>query len=122
VVIGASALLLLIITEWIRPSLLTLRFLTRPMPLSGATLCCLATIGYAGLLTLLPTFLEEIREMSSRDAGLLLWPITAGALVGAVLAGATYTKPKFVILLASRCDRAVLLRLDPRYATDAAYG
>jgi MFS family permease len=93
VAIGASALLLLIIIEWIRPSLLTLRFLTRPMPFTGATLCCLATIGYAGLLTLLPTFLQEIREMGSRDAGLLLWPITAGALVGAVLAGAAYTGP-----------------------------
>jgi MFS family permease len=100
VAIGAVALLLLIITEWVRPSLLTVRFLTRPRPFTGAALCCLATIGYAGLLTLLPAFLQAIREMGSRDAGLLLWPITAGALVGAVLAGLAYTNPKFVIVLA----------------------
>jgi MFS family permease len=100
VAVGAAALALLIVVEWIHPSLLTLRFLTQPRPFTGATLCCLATIGYAGLLTLLPTFLQEIRQMGSRDAGLLLWPITAGALVGAVLAGLAYRNPKFVIILA----------------------
>ncbi len=100
VAVGASALLLLIVVEWVHPSLLTVRFLAQPRPFTGASLCCLATIGYAGLLTLLPVFLQEIRAMGSRDAGLLLWPITAGALVGAVLAGLAYTNPKFVILLA----------------------
>jgi hypothetical protein len=100
VAIGATALLLLIIVEWVRPSLLTVRYLAQSRPFSGAALCCLATIGYAGLLTLLPAFLQEIRHMGSRDAGLLLWPITAGALVGAVLAGLAYTRPKLVILLA----------------------
>jgi predicted MFS family arabinose efflux permease len=100
VAIGAAALLLLIVTEWVQPRLLTLRYLTRPRPLTGATLCCLATIGYAGLLSLLPAFLQEVRGLGPRDAGLLLWPITAGALVGAVLAGLAYTNPRWVIILA----------------------
>jgi predicted MFS family arabinose efflux permease len=100
VAIGATSLLLLIVMEWVRPSLLTLRFLAQSRPFSGAAVCCLATIGYAGLLTRLPQFLEEIRQMGARDAGLLLWPVTAAALVGAVLAGLAYARPKLVILLA----------------------
>lgn len=105
VVLGVVAFVALFAVELAQPDpLLTVRYLLASRPSSAAVACCFATVGYVGLLDLLPQFLQQVRGLGSQAAGGLLWPIFAGALVGAVLSGLAFAKPKwFMVLAVSGC-------------------
>jgi MFS family permease len=98
-VLGVGALLALIVVEWVQPApLLTVHYLVRPRPAAGAVMSWVGVIGYGGLFGLLPQFLEHIRGLGAQDTGLLLWPTTAAAVVGAGLVGLLFTTRWFTAL------------------------
>lgn len=101
VVLGAVVLVALFAVEWMQSDpLLTVRSLWRPRPVGATVLSCVAAIGYGGMFSLLPQFLEQVRGLGAQDAGGLLWPTFVGAVVGAGLAGAIFTKARWVSVLA----------------------
>jgi MFS family permease len=95
IVLGAAALLALMVGEWARGGpLATVRSSGMAVISSGAAFV------FGGLVGLLLEFLLQVRGLGAQDAGMLLWPSAVAAFLGMVWVGVLFSRPRWMMLLA----------------------
>nr|WP_296075189.1 MFS transporter [uncultured Actinoplanes sp.] len=123
-VVGAAALIALLVYEPRREEpLLDLRFF-RSAPFSGATLIAVSAFAsLAGFLFLNTIYLQEVRGLDTLHAGLWTLPMAAMTLVGAPISGRIVAArgPRVPLLLAGAAFAAGILPLTRITATTPAW-
>jgi hypothetical protein len=94
--IGAAALVAVIVGEWVsRGPLASVRHT------GVALLGCLGAFGFGGLVAAVLQFLQDVRALGAQDAGWLFWPAPITALLALILVGRVFTRPRWVVALAT---------------------